>query len=469
LFITFLAFVTLAVSAFAQPPLNKSEFVARRAKLFEKIPDGVAVICSAKEQFYPIKFRQAPDFYYLTGIEEPNAILVMIGARKSSYLFVPTRSGPQIRADGPGIWQVEKREDVYGLTGVLTPQDFLPMLTFFSRGAKKLYMPIGSQGNVRTAREELDFYELAEMSHPVFRNIPESKQAISVIQQILPQLALQDLNPLLDDMRWIKTPYEIELMRKSCKIGAEGVKEAIKGTRPGMYEYELEAAARFVYTKLGARGDAFRPIVASGANTMIWHYSANNRQMKDGDIVYMDYGADYEYYTSDITRTWPVSGRFTPEQEKMYSCILEVRDTVIAAMKPGVTIGKLQGIAEEVYKKHGFHKEFLAIGRYVGHTVGISVHDVLSSDRERAFEAGVVFNVEPILEIPEKKIHLRLEDTVLITPGGRGKYDGRRTRWGRRSLCADPAEGAGGKLAVEEFSLDERQVSLQHCLQPRLP
>ena len=132
----------------------------------------------------------------------------------------------------------------------------------------------------------------------------------------------------------------------------------------------------------------------------------------------MDYGADYEYYTSDVTRTWPVSGRFTPEQEKMYLCILEVRDKVIAAMKPGVTITQLQDIAEEVYKRHGFHKEFLAIGRYIGHTVGISVHDVLSFDRQRPFEAGVVFNVEPVLQIPEKKIHFRLEDTVLIMPSG---------------------------------------------------
>ena len=418
LFITFLALVTLCPSTFAQQPFNKNEFVARRAKVFEKIADGIAVICSAKGQFYPIKFRQAPDFYYLTGIEEPNAILVLIGANKSSLLFVPTRSETQIRVDGPGIWQVDKREDVYGLTGLRPPEEFLPMLSFLARSAKKLYMPIHSQGNVHNSREELDFNQLVEMSHPIFRNIPESKQAISVIHQMLPQLALEDLSPLLDDMRWIKSPSEIELMRKSCKIGAEGVKEAIKGTRPGMYEYELEAAARFVYTKLGARGDAFRPIVASGPNTTIWHYSANNRQMKEGDVVYMDYGTDYEYYTSDVTRTWPVSGRFTPEQEKMYRCILEVRDTVIAAMKPGMTISKLKDIAEEVYKKHGFQKEFLAIGRYIGHTVGISVHDVVPSERGRPLEAGVVYNVEPILEIPEKKIHLRLEDTVLITPTG---------------------------------------------------
>jgi len=223
---------------------------------------------------------------------------------------------------------------------------------------------------------------------------------------------------LLSELRWVKSPYEIELIRKSSEIAAEGVKEAMKGTRPGMYEYELEAAARYVYTKRGARGDAFRPIVASGPNTMILHYSANNRQMMDGEVVYMDYGADDGYYTSDITRTWPVSGRFTPEQEKMYRCILEARETIIAAMKPGVTIRQLQDVAGEVYKKHGYEKEFQALGRYVGHTIGISTHDVNPPDRDRPLVAGVVFNVEPLLEFAEKKIHMRLEDTVLVTPTG---------------------------------------------------
>lgn len=235
---------------------------------------------------------------------------------------------------------------------------------------------------------------------------------------MLPQLELQPLNALLDEMRWIKSPYEIALIKKSSEIAAEGMNEAIKGTRPGMYEYEIEAAARFVYTKRGARGDAFSPIVASGRNTMTLHYSGNNSEMIEGDIVYMDYGADYHYYTSDITRTWPVSGRFTPEQEKMYRCILDARDAIIAAMKPGVTLAQLRDIAERVYTKHGFGKEFQALGRYIGHTVGISVHDVEPADRNRPLVAGVVFNVEPLLEIQEQKIHMRLEDTVLITPNG---------------------------------------------------
>ena len=418
LFITPLILLVLAVSTYAQQPFNKSEFVARRAKLFEKISDGIAVLFAAKGQHYPVKFRQSPDFYYLTGVEEPGAVLVMSGATKSTFLYVPRRSEPQIRADGPGIWQVEKREEVYGVTRVQPVEEFLPMFAFMGSRAKKLYMLTGSGGNVQNAREELDYYESLEMSQSVLGGLTEAKKTIAVIQQMVPQLTLQSLNPLLDEMRWIKSPYEIELIKKSSQIGAEGVKEAMKGTRAGMYEYELEAAARFVYTKLGARGDAFRPIVASGPNTMVLHYSANNRQMLDGEVVYMDYGADYEYYTSDITRTWPVSGRFTPEQEKMYRCILEARDAIIAAMKPGVTIKQLQEVAGTVYEKHGFGKEFQALGRYIGHTIGISVHDVDPPDRNRPLEAGVVFNVEPLLEIPAKKIHMRLEDTVLVTPTG---------------------------------------------------
>lgn len=418
LFITPLVLLALAVSTYAQQPFNKNEFVARRAKLFEKISDGVAVLFAAKGQHYPVKFRQSPDFYYLTGVEEPGAVLVMSGPTKRTFLYVPRRSEPQIRADGPGIWQMEKREEVYGVTRVQPIEEFLPMFAFLGSNAKKLYMLTGSGGNVQNAREELDYYESLEMSQSVFGGVTEAKKAIAVIQQMVPQLALQSLNPLLDEMRWIKSPYEIELIKKSSQIGAEGVKEAMKGTRAGMYEYELEAAARFVYTKLGARGDAFRPIVASGPNTMVLHYSANNRQMLDGEVVYMDYGADYEYYTSDITRTWPVSGRFTPEQEKMYRCILEARDAIIAAIKPGVTIKQLQDVAGTVYEKHGYGKEFQALGRYIGHTIGISVHDVDPPDRNRPLEAGVVFNVEPLLEISEKKIHMRLEDTVLVTSTG---------------------------------------------------
>jgi Xaa-Pro aminopeptidase len=140
---------TILVSA--QQPFNKGEFEARRAELFEKISDGIAVIFAAEEQFYPIKFRQSPDFYYLTGIEEAGAVLVMVGPNKSTILFVPRRSPEQVRADGPGIWQVEKREEIYGLTRVQPIEEFLPSLQFLGLRAQKLYMLSGSQGNVQNS------------------------------------------------------------------------------------------------------------------------------------------------------------------------------------------------------------------------------------------------------------------------------------------------------------------------------
>jgi hypothetical protein len=176
--------IALAVPAFAQQPFNKSEFVARREKLFEKIPDGIAILFGAKGQNYPVKFRQSPDFYYLTGIEEPGAVLVLSGPNKRSFLFAPRRSAEQIRADGPGIWQLEKREEFYGLTRVQTIEEFLPSLQFLPGRIKKLYMLKGSQGNVQNARDELDFYEMLEASQSISSRIPESKSVINVVQQM---------------------------------------------------------------------------------------------------------------------------------------------------------------------------------------------------------------------------------------------------------------------------------------------
>ena len=159
----------------------------------------------------------------------------------------------------------------------------------------------------------------------------------------------------------------------------------------------------------------------SGPLTPIVHYEDNRRQMQAGEVVYMDYGSDYEYYTSDITRTWPVSGKFTGDQEKMYRCILEARNAIIAAMKPGASIASLQDVAEPIYNRYGYGEAFKSWGRYIGHFVGISVHDVgdiTGAWAKKPFVAGTVFNVEPLLDFPDRKIHVRLEDTVLITEGG---------------------------------------------------
>jgi len=265
--------------------------------------------------------------------------------------------------------------------------------------------------------------EARYLDHPLYHAASNIRMANKRISELNPQVPVANLAPILNKMRSVKSPYEIERIRKAGQIGAESVKGAIKGTKPGMYEYQLEAAARYVTFNQNA-GVAYTPIVASGANALAAHYETNNRQMQAGDLVLMDYGSDYDYYVSDITRTWPVSGKFTPEQEKMYACVVEASKTIIAAIKPGVTLGQLKDAAGEVYKKYGFEHEWLTWGggKYIGHFVGMSVHDVNTAlpghQDELALQAGNTFNVEPILEIPGKQIHIRLEHSVLVTPTG---------------------------------------------------
>ncbi len=427
LFVGFLLTI-ISINLFAQETFNKEEFAARRAKVYEKIGDANAVVFANEKHRYPLKFRQSPDFYYLTGIEEPDAILVMIGSVKRAIIFA-NRSEPwNAEIEGPGLFDLKDAAEFYGIAKIYGLDQFFHSYAFTR--SDKVYVPLTAPDDVQFARDEMLSLEGASLNHPLNSNFSRHKQAVDVLKKWMPEKTFFDINPILDELRWVKTPYEIERMRHAGKIGAEGVKEAIKGTKAGMFEYELEAAARFIYVKRGARGDAFTPIVASGPNTLTGHYIKNNRQMKDGEVVLLDYGADYDYYTSDITRTWAVSGKFTPEQEKMYRCILEARNAIIAMMKPGITVSDMKNTAAIVYKKYGFEKEFNESGQYVGHFVGMSVHDV--GDYEKPFVAGVVYNVEPVIK--DAKQHLRLEDTILITANGAENLTARCSCRARRNL-----------------------------------
>ena len=418
-----LALLLLAVlaSPLAAQDFDQAEFAARRAKLLARIPDGIAVVLGGIEHPYPIRFRQSPDFYYLTGLEEPGTVLVLNGVTKSAAVFAVKRQefGPSVT---PRLRDMEDADKRYGIP-VQPMESFFTFLSFMGNNAavKKVYLQLTPPDAQIQARFEAQIFAAQAMDHPLFGQPQPAALAVDRIREAVSHLQTADVSPLLDELRWVKSPYEIERLRRSGTMGAEATAEAIRATRPGMFEYEIAAAAQYVSTRLGADGDAFPPIVPSGPLTPIVHYMENRRQMQAGEIVYMDYGSDWEYYTSDITRTWPVSGRFTAEQEKMYRCVLEARNAIIAAMKPGVTLTGLKDAAEEVYRRHGYRNEFLGTGRYIGHFVGIAVHDVggiSGAWAEKPFAVGVVFNVEPILQFPERKIHLRLEDTVVLTEKG---------------------------------------------------
>jgi Xaa-Pro aminopeptidase len=414
----FLSFLPAPLPAQA---FDQAEFAARRAKLLARIPDGIAVVLGGIEHPYPLRFRQSPDFYYLTGLEEPGTVLVLNGVTKNAAVFAVKRPdfGPSAT---PRLRDIENAEQRFGIS-VQPMESFFTFLSFAGANSavRKLYLQLTPPDAQIHARFEAQMFAAQAMDHPLFGQPQPYALALDRIRKAESHLEPADVSPILDELRWVKTPYELERLRRSGTVGAQATAEAIRATRPGMYEYEVAAAAQYVSTRLGADGDAFPPIVPSGPLTPIVHYMENRRQMQAGEIVYLDYGSDWDYYTSDITRTWPVSGRFSAEQEKMYRCVLDARNAIIAAMRPGVTLTRLKDAAEQVYRRHGYRDEFLGAGRYIGHFVGISVHDVggiSGAWAEKPFVAGVVFNVEPILQFPERKIHLRLEDTVVLTEKG---------------------------------------------------
>ncbi len=407
---------SLSLPAQYEPAFPKEEFAARRAAFLQKIPDGVAIFLGAQSRSDTFAFRQNNNFHYFTGVETPDSLLVLDGMEKKSHLFLPLFTARERRSEGPQLEPGEKAEQLTGMDQVHALHEFIPFLaaTLARRNlftSKIIY--------VATWPEELpspdfSFRQFLKSQQPWDNRLTREGYFLRWLQERFPLTTVKSYDPIVQAMRRVKTAREIEMMRRIGGITARGVNEAIRATRPGMYEYQVAAAADFVYASSGALRLAYADIVASGPNGNIWHYMANRRRMQAGETVLMDSGAEMNYYGADLTRTWPVSERFTPEQEKMYKCVLEASLSVIEAIRPGVTIKQLSELARKIFEKHGY-------GKYstggIGHYVGMAVHDV--GDAEDPFVPGVIFNVEPILDIPEKQVHIRLEDTILVTESGR--------------------------------------------------
>jgi Xaa-Pro aminopeptidase len=388
------------------------DFAARRKKVMEKIDDGILVLQGAELTEAYIKFRQDNNFYYLTGVEIPDAVLIINGKTKESLLLVPDNIPNDIKTEAfikPG----KEAADEYKFTDVLPKSMLTSMLHYFSETGQAIYLQQSPQEMAEMSRDRCMQTRTNRINNPWDGRISKELTFYNKVKERFPATTVKDITLVLDAMRWVKDKKEIAVIRECGRIGCLGINEAIKVTRPGIYEYQTVAACDFIYGDMGTTGAAYYPIAASGERGLIWHYNANNHLLEAGNVLLIDYAPELNYYVTDITRTWPVQGEFTEEQLKFYNCVREARDEIIKAMKPGVTYSDLQKVGETVYKKNGLGKYWFG---YVGHFVGMSVHDVGSYDIP--FVEGVVFNVEPILEDKDKKIHIRLEDTIVITATG---------------------------------------------------
>lgn len=396
---------------FGYPP---EDFVARRQKLAKTLERGTLVLFGATDAPAGLRFRQDHDFYYLTGNESLNAALVMDAATAQAHLFLPQQDATEIRYDGANWLSDPEGAKQYGFASVRP----LTMLNeFLGRrrgvpGADILWTRVSERDVVDNNRMETAIATARRLNNPFAQHPTEDAARVAAIRTQFPYYEIKDVTPHLDRLRLLKTPREIEILRYNGRISAEGIRRAIEATAPGKFEYELEAEATYWQVKHGLQAAAYPAIVGSGPMGNQWHYGDNGRQMQAGELVVMDYAGSLDYMTMDITRTWPVSGRFTAEQLRAYQCVLEAQKAIIAAIRPGVARSTVREIAQSIYKKHGFDPT----NAYVGHYVGMSVHDV--GDWSLPFEAGMVLAIEPIIDLPEKQLHVRIEDTILVTPTG---------------------------------------------------
>ena len=389
------------------------DFAKRRAKVMDQIGDGIAILRGAELPEAYIKFRQDNNFYYLTGVEIPGAILIMNGKSKETLLLVPDRNSGDIKREAH-IIVGEDAAKMYKVNAVLSATMFTNILTNYANRANlAFYIITAPEETTEMSRDRCMALRTSRLNDPWDGRIAKEINFYNKLKERFPLLTIKDLTPVMDMMRWVKDEKEIAALRECGRIGALGFDEAMRVTRPGIYEYQVVAACDFIYQDEGAQCPAYFAIAASGERGLSWHYNANNHPLKAGEVILLDYAPDFNYYTTDITRTWPVDGKFTDVQLKFYNCIKEAEEKVIAAMKPGVMISDLEKVAKDVYTKHGLEKYW---PRYIGHFVGMAVHDVGPYDKP--FVPGVVFNVEPIIEDKDLKIHLRLEDTIVITATG---------------------------------------------------
>ena len=394
--------------------------------------DSIAIIPSAREitrsHDLHFRFRQDSDFFYLTGFEEPDSFAVIAPGRAQKYtLFVRPRDPAQ------EIW-VGRRAGVEGAKKEFGADEAFPVAEFEDKlldileGAEKLYYRLG-------VNPEIDKLLIEKIASVRILN----RKPIEVPQTII------DPATIIHEMRVVKSEEEIELMQTAADIAAEAHVEAMKAVRPGMKEYEIEALIEQIFRKRGAAGPAYTSIVGAGANATVLHYINNDAELRDGELLLVDAGAEYKGYASDITRTFPINGRYTTAQREIYDLVLKAQVSCVNMVKPGntheqlkqhsievltegmVELGLLQGNPEELIKEKK-HEQFYMHG--LGHMIGVDVHDVgayYQNKKSRALEPGVVMTIEPGIyvapdtkDVPEKYlgIGVRIEDDVLCTNNG---------------------------------------------------
>ncbi len=412
--------------------MNRNEFEKRRRQLLRMVgPGGIAILPSAptrtRSRDVEYRFRQDSDFYYLTGFAEPEAVAVLVPGRANGEFLLFCRENDPKREQWDGLRAGQRGAvENYGADDAFPIDDLDDILPGIMESCNRVYYTMGmyAEFDARMA----DWVNL--LRSKLNRGVHSPQEFVA-------------LDHLLHDMRLFKSRDEISAMRKSVKVAVEAHKRAMKVTRPGLYEYQVEAEFGHEFRQNDAWA-SYSPIVGGGKNACILHYVENNSVLKDGDLLLIDAGCELDYYASDITRTFPVNGRFSPEQRALYEVVLEAQraaiektvvgnhwnephDAAVLAITKGLRkLGLLDGTVARLVKDDAYRQYYM---HRTGHWIGMDVHDVGDykvGDEWRMLEAGMVTTVEPGIYTDNSRkvrkmfrnIGIRIEDDVVVTKNG---------------------------------------------------
>jgi Xaa-Pro aminopeptidase len=414
------------------------EFAAHRAKVYDAIgSSALALIQGAPSQVGYVRFRQSNEFYYLCGVEIPHSYLLLDGSQRRATLYLPHRNEGRERGEGKALSPEEPAlvKQLTGLDAVYGIDLLAEHLARYARGTtlRTIFTPFSPAEGFAVSRD-LALRKIADAaSDPFDGELPREGRFVQHLQSRFPQFEIKNLTPTLDNLRLIKSPREIAVIKKSTQIAGLALMECMRSTRPGIMEYELDAVAKYVYYRNGTQGEAYFSIIASGPNAMLGHYNAGKRQMQDGDMLLLDFGPDYGYYMSDLTRVWPVNGKFSKPQRSLYDFYIGCYRAILKAIQPGQTAQQILReavqVMDDLLSKTTFAnaahekgaRQFVDRFResakgpqaLLGHWVGMSTHDV--GQDYGPLRPGMVFTIEPSLLVPEENLNIRCEDMIVIT------------------------------------------------------
>jgi len=430
--------LSLTLAAAAQPVFTNvfppAEYAARRTAVIQQIGDGVAILQGTTERPGEQPLRQSNQFFYLTGVVEPRALLVIDGRSKRSTLFLQPRSERREKMMfGPGLFPGEEAAKSTGIEAVLARDEFKAALDGCAKDARAIFTPFRPEVLGSASASDPAALARATKSDPWDGRGSREEALIDKLKAASPQSAITDLDPIIDTLRGTKSPREIAIIREATHITGLAIMEAMRDCRPGMYEYELQADAEYIFKKYGAYGAAYFALIATGTNTYYSHYHKNTTKIADGDLVQFDYAPDFKNYTSDVTRVFPANGKFTPRQREYYGTYLKLYQALMAAIKVHAkpsdiikdAVAKMDIILDSTTIKDAKIKAAAKafVDRYrnsransLGHTVGMEVHDVRNPTP--TLEPGQLFTIEPAMQLEDEHLGIRLEDLILITENG---------------------------------------------------